>query len=329
MAASDIMNSDIGSVEGDFPRLFTAHFEGTESAQEFRQPCTLKRSSIMTKGKLPDASFQVNQYILTKQIGVGGFGVVFSAKNTETDEVCAVKLFNKRLLSKKFLSRSKSALLELKNEIETLSVLKHPNIVDVFEVIEGPASNKVYLVLELATYGSTSELSPMNLADAWTYFRQLISALHYLHEVAKYVHRDIKPHNLLINKDFTLKVSDFGTAQSIFNGDSLSKIAGTHAFMAPEMLGPIRPFAGKPLDMWAAGVTLYFFIYGCTPFKSRKIPQLYSQIKSEPIVIPSSLDADLQDLLNSLLSRDPHNRLTVNEAMTHPWVTKKAQFPIN
>jgi [calcium/calmodulin-dependent protein kinase] kinase len=286
----------------------------------------LKKSLIRVKAKLPNDELQVNQYLLQKQIGVGGFGVVFAAKNTETGEMCAVKVFNKNLLSKKFLPKSKAALNELKNEVETLSSLKHPNIIDVYEVIEGPDSNKVYLVLELATHGSTLELSPMSLDDTAKYFRELVLALHYLHEEAKYVHRDIKPHNLLINSDFSLKLSDFGTAQRVLYGDELSSLAGTHAFMAPEMLYPNLPFAGKPVDMWAAGLTLYYFIHGCIPFKARRIPQLYEQIKTECIVISNSLEPDLQDLLRRLLDRDPCRRLTVREAICHPWIAQSSSL---
>jgi [calcium/calmodulin-dependent protein kinase] kinase len=379
--SADIMNSDVGSIDGDFPRLFTASFDGTprktpslaqsqlRSMQTKDSPSvTFKKSLIKTKAKLSDdtllrvmgvgaleelcvseaersllmedkaliggvgsfraagcvgGALQINQYILLKQIGAGGFSVVFLGKNIETSESCAVKVFNKRLLAKKSFARSNPALNDLKNEIETLSTIKHPNIIDVYEVIEGPSSNKVYLVLELAAHGSTMELSPMTISDAWNYFRQLVSALHYLHEVARIVHRDIKPHNLLVNLDCVLKVSDFGTARSVQYGDELSQLAGTHAFMAPEMLSSSRPFAGKPIDMWAAGITLYYFIHGCTPFKSRKIPQLYEQIKSEEIRLPKRLEPDLQDLLNGLLCRDPVRRLTVNEVITHSWVTKK------
>lgn len=340
--AADILNSDIGSVDGEFPRLFTANSNvDPQDSRELINTLSLqsisgrspvkgpKHSTIKVKAKLPDGSQQLNQYHLDKQIGAGGFGIVFSAKNVETDCLYAVKVFNKRLLSRQIYPKAKVSLNELKNEIETLSSLKHKHIVEVYEVIEGTESNKVYLVLELAEHGSTFELSPMSLDDAWSYFRQLVSALHYMHEVAKYVHRDIKPHNLLINADYALKVSDFGTAQSIRHGDEFSNKAGTHAFMAPEMLGTDQPFAGKPLDMWAAGVTLFYFLQGCTPFKSRKIPVLYEQIKTEPIAIPSRLEPDLQNLLSGLINRDPVKRLTVKEVMRHPWVTRQGQCVID
>jgi [calcium/calmodulin-dependent protein kinase] kinase len=334
---SDIMCSEVGSAAGEFPRFFTNSFEGTPRSETKdnrlwaespkNSPVrALKKSLIKVKTKLSNDELQVNQYLLQEQIGVGGFGVVFAAKNTETGEMCAVKVFNKNLFSKKFHPKSKAALNELKNEVETLSSLKHPNIIDVYEVIEGPDSNKVFLVLELATHGSTMELSPMSLDDAARYFRELVLALYYLHEEARYVHRDIKPHNLLISQDFALKLSDFGTAQRVLYGDELSGLAGTHAFMAPEMLYPNLPFAGKPVDMWAAGLTLYYFIHGCIPFKARKIPQLYEQIKTESIVIANSLEPDLQDLLRRLLDRDPCRRLTVREAISHPWIAKSSSL---
>lgn len=336
---SDIMNSDLGSLDGEFPSLFTASFGGwssrggfakdTRETEESKSGIALLktkgnvlRTDINSKAKLPDGTHQVNQYILERKIGTGSFGVVFAAKNTHTGKECAIKVTNKRLLLRKSF-QNKAALNELKREIETLSSLKHPNIIEVYEVIEGPDSNKAYLVLELATHGSSMELSPMKLDDVWKYFRQLVSALHYLHEVALYVHRDVKPHNLLINGSFTLKLSDFGTAQRILHGDELSNIAGTHAFMAPEMLNKDKSYAGKPLDMWAAGVTLYYFINGCPPFKSRKIPQLYEQIKSDPIIIPKRLEPALQELLRGLLNRDSAKRLTVKQVMQHPWVTRQ------
>lgn len=329
---TDIMNSDVGSNRSGFPRLFTLSFQNTLASpkanitemppKDISQ--VLKRSTIINKGRLPNKNYQINQYILEKQIGSGGFAVVFVARNIESGLTCAVKVFNKRILAKKFGYRDESYLNELKNEIEILSSLNHPHIIGVQEVIEGPQSNKMYLVLELATLGAASELSPMNMSDAKMYFRHLALAVHYLHEDVKVLHRDIKPQNLLIKADFSLKVSDFGTAQPIRYPDRLTNKAGTHAFMAPEVIGGNDSFAGKPLDMWAMGITLYYFVYGCTPFKSRKITQLYEQIKSDPIVFPQRLDSDLQSLLTGLLEKDPMKRTTIKEVLLHDWVIDKS-----
>jgi len=103
-----------------------------------------------------------------------------------------------------------------------------------------------------------------------------------LHNYANIVHRDLKPENLLIAEDDVLKISDFGISRMI-DGDNAAEIknkAGTKLFMAPEIWCG-KSFKAKPTDVWAAGATLYFFITGNPPFRSKNQNELRQKIEKE------------------------------------------------
>lgn len=315
------LSSGRSSAESEVPRLFTTTSVVSDTEPPRLATSLIKRSEIVVKQVVSNDCLQVNQYILENKIGKGSYGIVYSARDTEVGERRAVKVFNKKQMKRQFLGKHTS-LHVLRNEIETMSALSHPNIIRTYEVIESEHKNNVYFVLELAANGSMSEVCPMSELDAWTYFTQLISAVDYLHNEAKVVHRDIKPQNLLLDSDFKLKLVDFGTAQSIRIKETLTNVSGTHAFMAPELVTNAKPFDGRALDVWAAGVTLYYFVEGCTPFSSRKIPKLYEEIESKSVNYPARIGKPLRDLLERMLQKDPTKRIQVNEIKEHPWVKR-------
>mmetsp|Transcript_19697 Transcript_19697/g.18761 ORF Transcript_19697/g.18761 Transcript_19697/m.18761 type:complete len:151 (+) Transcript_19697:1845-2297(+) len=129
------------------------------------------------------------------------------------------------------------------------------------------------------------------------YFRQIISALEYCHEIASVIHRDIKPENLLINEKDEIKMADFGVSSMIENGqDELSGNAGSNFYMSPEACQGSK-FKGKGSDIWAVGVTLYYMVEATLPFFSTNFPDLFQKIKTEEPEYSKEISEDLTDLL--------------------------------
>mmetsp|Transcript_16578 Transcript_16578/g.29841 ORF Transcript_16578/g.29841 Transcript_16578/m.29841 type:complete len:499 (+) Transcript_16578:134-1630(+) len=279
---------------------------------------SIKRSEVTLEQMIFDNCLQVNHFILEKKIGKGTTGVLYSARDTKQDERRAVKIYDKKHLEEKFTPHY-SGLLMQRNELNMISQLSHPNIIKAYEVIESENINNVFLVLEAANW-SLIEECPMSEVDAWKYFNQLVSVLDYLHNEAKIVHRDLKPRNLMIDSNNKLKLFDFGTAQSIYAKETSLGISATSAFLAPERFLDTQACDGCALDIWGAGVTLFYFIEGCTPFSSRSSKKLSEEISTKSINYSARIQGPLKTLLEKMLEKDPCKRIKLAEVKEEPWL---------
>lgn len=168
------------------------------------------------------------------------------------------------------------------NEIEVLKSLVHTNIVKLHEIIDDPLKNKIYLVMDYLPGGNLAEKlrnseSGLPEEEVRCYFRELISAIHYCHEVKRLAHRDIKPENIMFNENGKLVLCDFGV--STFFGskrDIISGMMGTVRFMAPECFkeSDDKFISGKSLDIWAAGISLFLLLTKEYPFKGETMPEI-------------------------------------------------------
>ena len=159
--------------------------------------------------------------------------------------------------------------------MEVLKSLDHKNIVKLHEIIDDPLKNKIYMVMDYLPGGTLSEKlqlgdqSGIPEEDVRRYFKDLVSALYYCHEVKSLAHRDVKPDNMMLSKDGKLVLCDFGVSQ-FFESDRgiITGMMGTMRFMAPECFIPEnrKNLNGKSLDIWAAGITLYLLLTGSYPF---------------------------------------------------------------
>uniref|UniRef100_A0A453HQV9 non-specific serine/threonine protein kinase n=1 Tax=Aegilops tauschii subsp. strangulata TaxID=200361 RepID=A0A453HQV9_AEGTS len=148
---------------------------------------------------------RVGKYELGRTIGEGTFAKVRFARNTETGDPVAIKILDKeKLLKHKMVE-------QIKREIATMKLIKHPNVVRIHEVMG--SKTKIYIVLEYVTGGELFDTivnhGRMREDEARRYFQQLINAVDYCHSRGVY-HRDLKPENLLLDSCGNLKVSDFG-----------------------------------------------------------------------------------------------------------------------
>lgn len=317
---------------------------------------TFKHTHKLHIGVLEGTTF-LNDYIVVDALGHGSFGKVKLCLNVTDDGLYAVKVVDKRLIKQVSKSRrlqerfgrmapdqtSSSGLTsaqtppastfadtpfeDLRREVEIMRALDHPNLVKLYEVIDDPASGKLLMVMEYCEAGALirpGQLSPerrMPEAIAQYYFRQMVLGVAYLHENGV-VHGDIKPENVLLAGDATVKIADFGQSRFIQAGDDrLRRTLGTPAYLAPEVCAGMD-YRGRAADVWALGVSLYLFIYGELPFQGDSMLELYENITAANVPFPENVPVsmELQDLLLRTLCKDDTHRINVRELLQHPWV---------
>ncbi|CAK6981843.1 calcium/calmodulin-dependent protein kinase type IV [Scomber scombrus] len=259
-------------------------------------------------------------YSLTTELGRGATSIVYRCEEKNSQKSFAVKVL-KKTIDKKIV----------RTEIGVLLRLSHPNIIQLKEIFE--TDTDIALVLELVTGGELFdrivERGYYSERDAAHVIKQILEAVAYLHGNGV-VHRDLKPENLLyadLSLDAPLKIADFGLSKIIDDQVTMKTVCGTPGYCAPEIL---RGNAyGPEVDMWSVGVILYILLCGFEPFFDARGDQyMYSRILNcdYEFVSPWWDDVSLnaKDLVSKLIVLDPHQRLSVQEALQHPWVLGKA-----
>ncbi len=194
----------------------------------------------------------------------------------------AMKIMNKTKLKRLLVAKQTTGYKLLETEIAIMKKMNHPNIVKLYEIIDDPGYNKLFIIMEYISGGSLHALikdgEPIPMEKCWKYFRDLLSGLEYCHEVAGIIHRDIKPENLLFDATDTLKIVDFGVAFMMNDGSDESKVTlGSTFYLAPEICkGAV--YKGRRTDVWAAGVTLYRMVTAKFPFEGINVPMIYKSI---------------------------------------------------
>lgn len=261
-------------------------------------------------------------YEVTIQIGEGGMGQVYRARDTKLNRDVAIKV-----LPASFAG-DPDRLARFEREAQVLAALNHPNIAHIYGVEGGPASDSA-LVMEMVDGDDLSALiarGPLPLADALPIAKQIADALEAAHEQG-IIHRDLKPANVKVRPDGMVKVLDFGLAKAFdpaasssadaMNSPTLSVratqmgvIIGTAAYMAPEQAR--GKAVDRRADIWAFGVVLYEMLTGQRAFKGEDISvTLASVIKDEVNwqALPAELPDPIRRLLRRCLEKDPKRRL--------------------
>ena len=262
------------------------------------------------------------KYKILSKLGSGSFGKVFLAQNIFTKEKVAMKEIKKA--NKDLLSDG-----EIKDEIDILKSLDHPDIVRIIESFN--TRDSYVLVTEYCEGGELydqvrNQLSETQIA---VIFKQLLSGLAYLHS-HNIVHRDLKLENILIQEIeksktsgedlFNIKIIDFGTARIFNNMKKPQSIVGSSYYIAPEVLNQKY---GKECDLWSVGVILYMFIVGHAPFDGCDDEEITGNItkgvyrKDDKRWKKAS--KEVKDLIQRLLVYNPKKRLTAIQALKHPW----------
>ncbi|KAL6607881.1 hypothetical protein ACP70R_040944 [Stipagrostis hirtigluma subsp. patula] len=258
-------------------------------------------------------------YELGRTVGEGNFGKVKQARHRATGAHFAVKILDRaKILSQRIDD-------QIRREIATLKLLKHPNVVRLHEV--AASKTKIYMVLEFVNGGELFDKiaakGKLSEEEARRLFQQLIDGVSYCHEKGVY-HRDLKPENVLVDRNGNIKISDFGLSalpQHLGDDGLLHTTCGSPNYIAPEVLQN-RGYDGSLSDIWSCGVILYLMLVGYLPFDDRNIVVLYQKIFKGDTQIPKWLSPGAQDLLQRILEPNPMKRITVAEIKAHEWFLK-------
>ncbi|XP_022890737.1 serine/threonine-protein kinase GRIK2 isoform X2 [Olea europaea var. sylvestris] len=319
--------TDIGSADDC---EFQSPTKRSEEILVYRMQCGLicrefpvKETHELIRSEDENGNKMVNEYVREYKIGAGSYGKVVLYRSQLDGKHYAIKSFHKSHLLKKRVAASETAMSDVLREVLIMKMLSHPNIVNLVEVIDDPATDHFYMVLEYVkgkwVYEGAGPPGGIGEHTARKYLRDIVSGLMYLH-AHNIVHGDIKPDNLLVTGSGTVKIGDFGVSQ-IFedDNDELRRSPGTPVFTAPECcLGPT--YHGKAADIWAVGVTFYYMVLGKYPFLGDTLHDTYDKIVNDPMYLPDEMNPLLKNLLEGLLHKDPRQRMTLENVADHAWV---------
>ncbi|KAJ3127644.1 hypothetical protein HK098_005989 [Nowakowskiella sp. JEL0407] len=264
-----------------------------------------------------------DKYDFTKKLGSGHFATVYHAAHKQTHKPYAIKVIEKKV------KMNPKSIEHIRQEIGILMSIKHPSVIRIEGVFE--EKKEVYMVLELVEGGELFEriVDSEKFSESHTrlIMFQLLSALKYLHSRG-ISHRDLKPENILLcSKDINnmkIKVSDFGLAKIVGKKAFLKTICGTPDYAAPEILSAQTPYTNA-VDLWSCGVILYVCLCGYPPFSDEVAPpKMEEQIKLGKYEFQdpwwTRISSEAKDLITRMLTVDPQQRISAEEALDHPFM---------
>lgn len=264
------------------------------------------------------------RYRIDSELGRGGMGVIYRARDTLLKRDVAVKVMSESGLGTEGRAR-------LLSEAQAAAQLNHANIVTVFDA--GEEDSTPFIVMELIEGESLHTQRPEEVEKIIAIAQQVCDALEHAH-ANDVIHRDLKPENVLLTPDSTIKLTDFGLARSIASRISAERmIVGTVFYIAPELaLG--KPYDGRA-DLYSLGVMLYELITGRLPFTADDPLAVISQHLHAPVVPPHTHRPDipraLEAIILKLLAKNPDHRfstaLEVALALKQVSVTEEPTAP--
>lgn len=285
----------------------------------------------------------VDDFEITREIGQGGYSRVFQAEGPDYNT------YAMKMMTTKNFSSIQKVLENAQKEYQAMEIFAdHPNILNAYYFQDqgvwsmgGEQRKCIYLALENCPNGTLSSLllknQGFNEATARFYFTQLLSAVGYMHSLG-YAHLDIKPQNILLDENFNIRLSDFGTVEKD-RGDGLTCWRkGTENYMAPEIKDKEAckgPYDMYKADIYSLGVTLYVMLMMQFPFAKLEDESLNSfsteESEDDQDLSPKStkfenldqVPEELQgvmELISLMLHPDPSRRPSWEEIFSHPWM---------
>ncbi|KAI9498735.1 kinase-like domain-containing protein [Zychaea mexicana] len=274
-------------------------------------------STVSADGNQDTLLNGIGPYRFMGPLGSGKFSRVVLAKHLQTDKQVAVKIIDKQAHDYRVMSR-------LVREINLMEMLKHDNIVKLYETYE--TCDSLFLVMEYIPGMNLDEYLHKNGGhltedQARHFFRQIVSAVYFCHN-RWVVHRDLKTPNILVTPDGVVKLADFGLGNR-FGLQRLKTICGSMLYYSPEIITGQKYF-GPEVDCWCLGIALFRMTAGFEPFShAHTVGELKKDVCSCNFPMPSTLSPELQTTIRKCLQTDRRKRMTVRQALKDdPWLTK-------
>jgi ankyrin repeat protein/serine/threonine protein kinase len=296
-----------------------------KQARQLPNDQTVDHASATPSSLSPDIPVQLSEhprYEIVGLIGKGGMGDVYEARHRKMERTVALKVINRGLV------RKAEAVDRFHREVKAAAQLSHPNIVTAYDADQ--AGEFHFMVMEYVDGVDLSrtvkDRGALPVAEACDYIRQAAIGLQHAHERGM-VHRDIKPHNLMVTADGTVKILDFGlaslTPEAIADAETVEAhgdltaagaIMGTPDFISPEQADDARG-ADIRSDIYSLGATLYFLLSGRPPFAEGSITQKlnsHAQVEPEPLTsLRENIPIELAALIAKMMAKDPEQRFQV------------------
>jgi WD40 repeat protein/tRNA A-37 threonylcarbamoyl transferase component Bud32 len=257
---------------------------------------------------------RIGNYQILQEIGRGGMGVVYKARQSSLSRIVAIKMI---------LAGEHAGLRErarLRNEAEAAAQLLHPNVVQIYEI--GEHDGLPFLAMEYVAGGNLTRMlrgTPQAFRWSARLTETLARAIHVAHQRG-IVHRDLNPSNILITPDGAPKISDFGLAKLLEDDHGISLngvILGTPSYMSPEQVSSNGKQIGPCADVYALGALLYEMLTGAAPFRGLTPMETLCQVIEAELVPPSrfrhGVPDDLETICLKCLDRDPARRYATAE----------------
>ncbi|KAI0047238.1 Pkinase-domain-containing protein [Auriscalpium vulgare] len=270
-----------------------------------------------------DGDVNLFHFILLRCVGKGAFGKVRVVQHKQTRDLYALKYINKSKCVKM------KAVANIVQERRLLEEVDHPFVVNLRYAFQD--DENCFFVLDLMLGGDLrfhlERLGSLPEDTVRFYMAELSSALAFLHE-KRIMHRDIKPDNILLDENGHAHLTDFNIAVHYNERRLLTGVAGSMAYMAPEILAK-RGYT-YPIDWWSLGVCAYELLFGRRPFRGRTNSALTHSISKDPLRFPENAEEKCSkagiSVLRGLLERDPYKRFacsphtdSLQEIQRHPW----------
>jgi serine/threonine-protein kinase len=287
-----------------------------QTGPEPPEPPTLPYRQSLGAGAWIEPGKDFGDYTLIKEIGRGGMGVVFKARQISLDRIVAVKM----ILPGPRANADDLARFRL--EAEANAQLRHPNIVTVHEV--GEIHGQPFYSMDFVEGSSLSQRlaqGPLPSRQAARYVLTIARALHYAH-CHGIVHRDIKPSNILLDANDEPHVTDFGLAKRLGSDSGHTRtgaVMGTPSYMAPEQAAGKTKELGPPCDIYGVGAVLYELLTGRPPFRSDTpvdtIMHVLERDPAPPRLLNPKVDRDLETICLKCLEKNPKQRYVSADAL--------------
>jgi len=258
-----------------------------------------------------NTTFNIKDYVVDRRrIGKGSFSTIYKCRDSKTDKTYALKEIT--------IDKNKNKV-SIKREFEIMRKLNHENIVKIHDVIIDTQLNNIYFIMDYYEYGDLSNfLKKQPLKEKFTrkYMKQLSNGLKYLLD-NNILHRDLKPQNILLSKNYDIKITDFGFATYYTKDTIINTLCGSPMYMAPEII--TKNGYDYKSDLWSVGIILYEMLHGYTPFNVQNFIELIKEIKKKNISIKVDVSEECKELIYSLCKTNPNERIGWNDFFVHKW----------